>query len=229
MLKLGNQSSSAPWARVVGVSAEANLRSFNEIDRNLPQPPEVYVVRKDPRVRNLRLVFRVAPNDKKTPIQLVHAVKEAAGLKQNALLRVWSGNFDYYLSSVRFATRVFLVLALCALGLAAVGLYGVVIYSVNRRMREFGVRIALGATGSILSRMVARDVFAMYLAGTAAGAFAAMLAAQSIDSLLYRVNPTDVGSLVLSETILASAALLACLVPARRAAKADPVEILRAT
>jgi ABC-type antimicrobial peptide transport system permease subunit len=138
-------------------------------------------------------------------------------------------SFQYYVGSLRFATRVFVFLGLCALGLASVGLYGVLAYAVNQRGREFAVRVALGATTENLFRMVLHDGVVMYLAGTAIGAFIAMAASRMIDSLLFQVMPTDAPSLVISELVLCAAAFLACLAPARRAMRADPVEILRAT
>jgi ABC-type antimicrobial peptide transport system permease subunit len=128
-----------------------------------------------------------------------------------------------------FIARLFVFLAICGLGLACLGLYGVLAHAVSRRTREFGIRIALGATHQDVFRLVMHEGTVMFLAGTAIGAFVAMGMAQLVNALLYKVGFTDVLSLVASELILCCVAFLACLSPARRAMRADPVEILRAT
>ncbi len=115
-----------------------------------------------------------------------------------------------------------------ALALAALGLYGVLSYAVTQRMRELGVRLALGAEPRGLFRMVLHDAAVMVLAGIGVGAFFALAAARLLDAVLVAVLPSDVVSLAAAEAVLCAAGLLAALGPARRAARSDPLDILRA-
>jgi ABC-type antimicrobial peptide transport system permease subunit len=124
---------------------------------------------------------------------------------------------------------MFVGMGAVALGLAALGLYGVLAYAVTRRMREFAVRIALGAEPRRLLKMVLYDGFVMLLAGIGIGAFAALMASRWLDSVLIAVLPSDVVTLVISEAVLITAGVGAALVPARRASRANPLDILRAT
>jgi ABC-type antimicrobial peptide transport system permease subunit len=100
---------------------------------------------------------------------------------------------------------------------------------VGQRMREFGIRIALGARATQVLRLVVHDGVVMILAGTGIGAFAAMWAGGLFGSWLYSVPPTDVRSLLGAEVVLLVTTLAACLSPAIRASAADPLETLRAT
>jgi ABC-type antimicrobial peptide transport system permease subunit len=102
-------------------------------------------------------------------------------------------------------------------------------YMVNQRMREYAVRVAIGARSGHLWRLVLRDGSEMALAGTAVGAFGGFFAGTMFGGALYGVNATDVVSLVSGEAVLLAVALGACAVPALRATRADPVEILRAS
>jgi hypothetical protein len=112
--------------------------------------------------------------------------------------------------------------------LASLGLYGVTAYDVTRRTREIGIRLAVGATPARVLRMVLRR--AMQLAGTGAllGLIAAAGISQVLTIVLFRVEPLDPISFVSGAVLLAMVALAASLIPARRAAAADPVAALRA-
>ncbi len=112
--------------------------------------------------------------------------------------------------------------------LAAIGLYGVVSYTVTQRMREFAVRIAVGAPARAVMRLVAHDAAVMILAGTGIGAFLAMWASKLLGDWLYSVYHTDAVSLLVAEAVLFAAGFAACFQPALRAMRADPIEILRA-
>jgi putative ABC transport system permease protein len=120
------------------------------------------------------------------------------------------------------------LLAAVALGLAAVGLYGVIAYSVSRRRHEIGLRMALGATpGAVVGRVVGRGM-ALVAAGVALGLAGAALATRLLASLLYGVGATDPATYAAVALLLAAVALLACAVPARRAARVDPAAAFRA-
>ena len=118
------------------------------------------------------------------------------------------------------------VFALLALLLSAVGIYGVVGHSVSQRTREIGIRMALGADRHRIVGMVARGVFVPVVAGVAAGLGGALLLSGAVRSFLYGVSPADPMSFVLVVAVLASITALAAWLPARRAARVDPVRAL---
>lgn len=117
-----------------------------------------------------------------------------------------------------------------ALGLflAALGLYGVMAATVARRTREIGIRLALGASGGAVTRGVLRAGGAQLAAGIALGLALAAALARLLAASLYQVRPWDPGVYVVAPAVLAAAGLLACWLPARRAARVDPLESLRA-
>jgi ABC-type antimicrobial peptide transport system permease subunit len=127
-----------------------------------------------------------------------------------------------------FSLVLLIAFAAVALTLAVVGLYGVIAYDVAQRTREFGVRIALGATARNILQLVVRQGLALIALGIVLGLGAALIGAQLIDSMLFGVSPHDPATLVAITVLLGSVALLACLVPAHRATRVDPMTALRA-
>ena len=117
--------------------------------------------------------------------------------------------------------------ALLALFLGVIGLYGVIAYSVSRRTREIGVRMALGAQRNAVLQLVLGEALTLVLAGIAAGLIASLLAAILMRKLLFAVRPWDVPTYVAVAAVLAGSALLASFIPARRASKVDPMVALR--
>ncbi len=114
-----------------------------------------------------------------------------------------------------------------ALLLAAVGIYGILAYLVQLRRREIGIRMAMGSDAAGIFRLVLGDGMLILAAGLIAGLAGAALLRRLIESQLYGVSPLDPGVLAAVAALLAAAALLACLVPARRATRVDPVTALR--
>jgi ABC-type antimicrobial peptide transport system permease subunit len=131
------------------------------------------------------------------------------------------------LGNPRFAARVFGAFALVALMLSALGLYGLLAYSVGRRTREIGVRVALGADRSDVRRLVLREGLALTAIGIAVGLAAAALTSRALRSLLFGVTAGDAITYAVGPAVLAAVALVACLLPARRAARVDPAVALR--
>jgi putative ABC transport system permease protein len=114
-----------------------------------------------------------------------------------------------------------------ALLLAAIGLYGVVAFSVSQRVREIGLRMALGASSSDVSRLVLREGLKLALAGVALGVVGAFFAGRFLESMLYEVEPRDPMTLVVIAVLLVGVALVASYLPARRASRIDPFVALR--
>jgi putative ABC transport system permease protein len=126
----------------------------------------------------------------------------------------------------RLVMRLLAGFALLALVLAAVGIYGVTAYSVRRRTRELGTRLALGARRQDIVRLVLQEGAVMTLTGLAIGLAGALTAARSLGSVLYGVSAGDPVSVAVSALVLGAAALLACGLPAIRASRVDPARTL---
>ena len=205
--------------QIVGLVRDAHYGSVRD-----PAPPTMYLP-----MEHLRgtLAVRAAGD----PLRLIPAVRQAvrgfgpaleisevvqqSTLVNNALLRerllaVLSGFF-----------------AVVAVLLAAVGLYGVLSYSVVRRTREIGIRVALGARQSTVVRMVVAEIALATAAGSAGGLAAGEVLARSAAKLLYEVKPTGLPSIALPLASLLAAAAIAALRPAVRAARVDPAVALR--
>jgi predicted permease len=127
----------------------------------------------------------------------------------------------------RLAATLFGVFGFIGLTLAAVGLYGVMSYSVSRRTREIGIRMALGAQMGAVQRLIVRQGMMLALIAVAIGLPAALAVAKLSTSILYGVRPHDTATFVSVPLFLAAVALVACWVPARRAAGVDPQIALR--
>lgn len=130
-------------------------------------------------------------------------------------------------SQPRFRARVVTSFALVAIILAVVGVSGVLAFAVSRRTREFGIRMALGASGGRVLGLVLGQGSAIVAGGLVSGALGAAALTRSLSTLLFGVQPLDPLTFVVTPAILACAALMACAVPAWRASRVDPVVALR--
>jgi predicted permease len=126
----------------------------------------------------------------------------------------------------RFNTLLLTILGAIGLVLAAVGIYGVIGYFVTRQTQEIGVRIALGATRADVVRLIVRQAVAPIVAGLALGIAASLAATRVLTTQLFEVSPNDPLTFVIVAVLLAIIGLIACLVPARRAARLDPTTAL---
>jgi ABC-type antimicrobial peptide transport system permease subunit len=130
-------------------------------------------------------------------------------------------------SQPRFSSQLIGVFAALALLLAAIGLYGVVAYSVSQRINEIGIRMALGATREDVLRLVLRYGAGLTLIGTALGFVASLAATRVLSSMLFEVSANDPQTFLAVSVLLMAVVLGACYIPARRAAKVDPMVALR--
>jgi ABC-type antimicrobial peptide transport system permease subunit len=130
-------------------------------------------------------------------------------------------------ASRRFLMVLLSVFAAVAFGLSVVGIYGVVAFTVSRRMREVGIRMALGARPSEIVTLILKQTMPLILIGLALGLTAAFGLRQVIASQLFGVSPLDPVTLAVGIAVVVAALLAACYLPARRAATADPMTALR--
>jgi predicted permease len=132
------------------------------------------------------------------------------------------------LSQHRLAMLLLAAFALVAVVLSSIGLYGVLSVAVAQRVRELGIRMALGANATHILNLVLKQGFTLTFAGLVAGLVIAPLAAFSIQPLLYGIDPFDLLTLLSVMVIMLATAFVACVVPAVRASRVDPTEALRA-
>ena len=164
------------------------------------------------------------------PLLALPAVRDALrGLEPN-LIVIRARSMDDVASAstavTQLAMRLLAGFAVVALTLAAVGIYAVMAYSVRRRTRELGTRVALGASRGDIVRLVMREGGMITVAGVVVGLTAGLLAARSLSAVLFGVPPSDPWSIAAAAVVLAVTAMAACYVPARRASQVDPAKTL---
>jgi predicted permease len=215
-----------PWVTVVGVVGSVkrdSLSSAGEISVYMPTthtagfwfPTQMtLVVRTDARAGDLAPSIRsaVARIDATVPVGIPRLV---ATLVSDSAART------------RFTVVLLATFAFVALALGAVGIYGVVAYAVSRRTREIGVRMALGARATDVLGMVLRAGGWLTAAGVALGTVIALAASRLLAGFLFGVTPNDPAVFIAVPALLAAVAVGACAIPARRAARVDPVVALR--
>jgi putative ABC transport system permease protein len=141
--------------------------------------------------------------------------------------RTLSQIFSSSLDRRRFSMSLFSAFAFAALLLAALGVYGVTAYAVSQRVPEIGVRLALGAQAPDVLRLIIGQGMSFVLLGVAVGLAGALALTRLIAHMLFDVSATDPGAFAVVAALLITVALLAALVPARKATKVDPLVALR--
>ena len=127
----------------------------------------------------------------------------------------------------RFVAMLMSGLSAVALALASVGLYGVTAYGVRRRLREIGIRVALGGTARDVVRLILASAWRMIAPGLALGIAAAWIGTRALEGVLFGTSPTDPSVFAAVVVTLALVASVASYLPARRAARVDPIAVLR--
>src|SRR5215831_2046883 len=165
------------------------------------------------------------------PTRIIAAVRQAAREIDSNLplynIKTLARQVDESLAQERLISALSSFFGLLSLLLAGIGLYGILAYAVSRRTREIGIRIALGAQPGAVLRMVLRQGLILTLLGVGIGLAASLGATRLLESQLFDVTPTDPVTFVVAPILLLTVALLACLVPARRATNVDPLIAIR--
>ena len=176
---------------------------------------------------HISMVIRTAGD----PVALAGSARDAVASLDKDLAISKLRPMAFYLERAMSASRFTMVLAAIfgalALVLAAVGIYGVVAYSVTQRTREFGVRMALGASRADILRQVVREGMSLAIVGMIIGIAGAAALARTLSSLLFGITPGDPATFAAAALVLPLAALAASWLPARRAASRNPVAALR--
>jgi predicted permease len=221
-LKMGGRQ--ARWVTVVGV-----VRDFRHY--RLPQPmgPATYYPLTTWPGRQQTVVIRTDLDD---PASLAPALRSAVREIDPKVavyqLQTFEENVLQSLWRQRLQGNVLGIFAALSLALACIGLYGVISYAVAQRTRELGVRIALGATRRNVLILVFGQSGRLVLAGVIAGLVGAYFGVRILESLLYGVQAKDPATFASVPALLAAVALLAAIIPARRATRVDPIIAMRA-
>ncbi|HEX8354593.1 MAG TPA: ADOP family duplicated permease, partial [Pyrinomonadaceae bacterium] len=212
-----------PPREIVGVVGNVRFEGFNA-----EEVPEYYVPFEQSPAAVSEVVVRAKGAD---AAALTPAVRGALkGVDPNLLIwetRTMDELIGRWTAPQRFNVALLGLFAALAALLAAVGIYGVMSYAVTQRTHEIGIRMALGARGRDVLRMVLRQGMLLTLGGLGLGLAGAFALTRLMSGLLYGVSPTDPLVFAAVSLLLAAVALLACLIPARRATKVDPMVALR--
>jgi ABC-type antimicrobial peptide transport system permease subunit len=127
----------------------------------------------------------------------------------------------------RFILQIVGGLSALAFALSAIGIYGMLSFSTGQRTREIGLRLAMGASGNSIMKMVLREGMLTAATGAAIGLVASLVLSRGLAALLYGVSPTDPATLAGTTALLLGVAFAACYLPARRATRIDPLAALR--
>src|SRR5262245_21911038 len=221
-MKVGSIEDQVPWLTVIGVVGEVhawNLEGGSE--------PEIYLPHAQSPSPTMMFVLRssVAP-----PSLIKDVRREIAAVDPNQPvfgLRTMNEMLGQAVGPQRYRTYLIAGFAALALLLTVIGIYGVMSFFVSERIKEIGIRMALGAHRNDVVGMVLRRGMTLALAGIAIGLLAAFAATRFITTLLFEVKPTDPATLIGVAILLAAFSLAATYVPARRATRVDPMIALR--
>jgi ABC-type antimicrobial peptide transport system permease subunit len=208
--------------QVIGVAQDVKVQTLGET----PQP-FVYRPSSGAATRLLRVVVGTSAGRNDLPAELrsiVHSIDPAVAVFES---KTMGQHLDVMLYPYRLGAQVGTVLGLFGLLLAAVGLYGVVAFGVARRTREFGIRMALGAQGVDVTRLVMRESGRVIAVATVIGLAIAFGVGRVVSSVLFGVGSSDPITFVGVTGLLATVALFAAWLPTRRATRVNPSVALR--
>jgi predicted permease len=217
-----------PWLTIVGVAKDVKQGGLDqkvgtEVYFNIEQAPRL----NGPVPGTLNFVVR-SPRGAKALASSIQSTLRAMDPNLPVVqLRDMDNVFADSVSRQRFLSLLLGIFAGVALLLAAIGTYGVLSYLVTERQREIGIRVALGASAAGIMRLVLRQGMAITTAGVVVGVLGALGLARVTQSLLFGVSPTDPATYVGVGGVILVVALLACLIPAQRAMRVDPLVAIR--
>jgi putative ABC transport system permease protein len=221
-LKFGDPDSKEPWLTIVGVADTTRYRELA-----VPRPTLYVPARQFVAAADILAVRGRLPAGALAPL-VRERVREADPAVEVLSVSTFAELARGPRARPRFAALLVGAFAGAALLLSAVGLYAVMAASVRQRNTEIGVRVALGATPSDVRRLVLSEGLRLAAAGAAIGLAVAAAGGRLLRGLLYEIGPLDPPALLGTAALVAGAATLACALPARRAARADPATLLRA-
>ena len=214
------------WCTIIGVVDDVKNAG---LDR--PAGTELYLPYRQPQGQgssDMYVVMRAQGGD---PRSLAGEVRQQMSEIDSSLpladVRLMEDVLSRAQARPRFLTLLLTLFSLVALAIATVGIYGVVSYSVERRTKEFGLRMVLGAQRADVLGLVMKQGAAMIAIGVACGLVVAFFLTRLMSSLLFGVTPTDLGTFASVTALLFGVALAACFIPARRATRVDPIQTLR--
>lgn len=210
------------WIDIVGVVSDTRNGALEA------EPgPEIFVPYLQQPSYVMTFVLRTGINPNSLAGVLRNAVQEVDKSQPVFAVETMDQIIASLLAPRRFRMLLLGLFAMLALVLAAVGIFGVISYSAAQRAREIGVRMALGAQRSDVFRMIVGQGLKLAIVGVVIGIGGALALTRFLSSLLYGVKPTDPLTFIAVSLVLTAVALLACYIPARRAAKVDPMVALR--
>jgi putative ABC transport system permease protein len=212
------------WRQVVGVVADTKHFGLDREDR-----PAMYLPYDQIPLRSANLVLRASPG---TPPESLaapmrDAIREIDPELALADVAPLEDIIARTVAAPKVTTTLFAVFAAVALGLAAIGLYGVMSYTVGQTTHEIGIRMALGARAQDVLRATVGRGMRLIALGAGIGLTASLLLSRLLSSLLFGVTTTDPMAFVAAVVVLALVAFVSCFLPARRAARVDPIVALR--
>jgi putative ABC transport system permease protein len=211
-----------PWKMIVGVVADTKT-----LGPRAETEPEVYVPYWQWPMQSPALLVRTTGNAALSAAAIRGEVRAVNKFLPPPIIRSMDEILADSVAQPRYQTILLDLFGIAALILAAVGVYGVISYSVAQHTHEISIRMALGAEKSDVLRMVVGQGIKLALIGVAIGIAGALALTRFVASLLYGVKPTDPVTFVAVSLVLIAVALAACYIPARRAAKVDPMVALR--
>jgi predicted permease len=210
------------WIQIIGI-----VRDIKDQPSSTTIRPAFWMSYEQQPDRNMFVAVRSSTDPALLANQLRSSVRQLDPELAVADLRLMDQIAHSALSTERFSLFLVGLFALLALVLATFGMYGVISYSVNQRMHEFGLRMALGARPWDLLRMILRQGLTLSVAGAAIGLIGAAGLTRLLGSLLYGVKSTDPVTFAAVALLALATTTLACYLPARRASSADPMQSLR--
>jgi putative ABC transport system permease protein len=214
--------SNEPWREVIGVAQDARYASLSESPR-----AAYYVPLRPEAVSRRSILVRMAGNSRASLSSLTNIAHDLDPNLPLVTLQTLDDRIHGSVNLQRAAASLFSVLGGLALLLAAVGLYGVAAHSVSLRTREVGIRMSLGARATDVLRMIIRENLSLSLAGVALGLGISIAGSKILTSFLFGLTSTDSLTFIGGSMILCLVTIVASYLPARRAARLDPLAALR--